>query len=43
MKFVIQMECLMGKYAWLEKRTPRSVDQLRLWEQNPRLNPEETH
>ncbi len=37
------MECLMGKYAWLEKRTPRSVDQLRLWEQNPRLNPEETH
>lgn len=30
-------------YDWLEKRTPRSIDQLRLWNENPRLNPEETH
>ncbi|WP_308991612.1 ParB N-terminal domain-containing protein [Mariniflexile litorale] len=28
---------------WLNKKTPRSVDQLRLWPDNPRLNPEETH
>lgn len=33
----------MKKYEWLEKRTPRSVDQLRLWPANPRLNPSETH
>lgn len=31
------------KYEWLEKKTPRSVDQLRLWNENPRLNPEEKH
>ena len=31
------------KYNWLEKRTPRSIDQLRLWNENPRLNPDETH
>lgn len=31
------------KYDWLIKKTPRSVDQLRLWPENPRLNPEETH
>ncbi len=30
-------------YDWLEKRTPRSIDQLRLWNENPRLNPDETH
>ncbi|ROI10073.1 hypothetical protein EGI11_04815 [Chryseobacterium sp. H3056] len=31
------------KYEWLNKKTPRSVDQLRLWSENPRLNPEEKH
>ena len=31
------------KYNWLEKRTPRSIDQLRLWNENPRLNPDEVH
>jgi hypothetical protein len=31
------------KYNWLNKKTPRSVDQLRLWDGNPRLNPEENH
>lgn len=30
-------------YDWLVKKTPRSVDQLKLWPKNPRLNPEETH
>lgn len=30
-------------YEWLNKKTPRSVDQLRLWSENPRLNPEENH
>jgi hypothetical protein len=33
----------MAKYDWLNKKTPRSIDQLRLWPENPRLNPEETH
>lgn len=33
----------MKNYNWLIKKTPRSVDQLRLWPQNPRLNPDETH
>ncbi|MDR2938458.1 MAG: hypothetical protein LBU92_05930 [Prevotellaceae bacterium] len=33
----------MEKYEWLNKKTPRSVDQLKLWSENPRLNPEETH
>ena len=32
-----------NKYEWLEKKTPRSIDQLRLWNENPRLNPEEKH
>ena len=32
-----------NKYTWLEKKTPRSVDQLRLWNENPRLDPEEKH
>jgi hypothetical protein len=27
-------------FDWLNKKTPRSVDQLRLWQSNPRLNPE---
>ena len=31
------------KYEWLTKRTPRSVDNLRLWAENPRLDPEETY
>jgi hypothetical protein len=33
----------MSKYEWLEKRTLRAVDQLRLWDGNPRLSPEENH
>lgn len=32
----------MSKYEWLEKRTPRSVDQLRLWPENPRFKNEIT-
>lgn len=31
------------KYEWLEKKTPRSVEQLKLWNGNPRLDPEEKH
>ncbi|MUP36813.1 ParB N-terminal domain-containing protein [Labilibaculum euxinus] len=31
------------KFDWLLKKTPRSVDQIRLWPENPRLNPDETH
>jgi len=31
------------EYEWLNRKTPRSVDQLRLWPENPRLNPEEKH
>lgn len=31
------------KYDWLEKKTSRSVEQLKLWNENPRLNPEEKH
>ena len=31
------------KYNWLEKRTPRSIEQLKLWNENPRLNPDEKH
>lgn len=34
---------MIGKFDWLVTKTPRSVDQLRLWPENPRLNPEETH
>lgn len=33
----------MDIYDWLSKRTPRSVDELRPWPENLRLNPEETH
>lgn len=31
------------KYNWLERKTPRSIEQLKLWNENPRLNPEERH
>ncbi|RXJ54556.1 ParB/Srx family N-terminal domain-containing protein [Candidatus Marinarcus aquaticus] len=34
---------MQSKYEWLEKKTPRSVEQLRLWSENPRLNPQEEH
>ena len=30
-------------YEWLSKRTYRAVDELRLWPDNPRLNPDESH
>ena len=30
-------------YEWLSKRTYRAVDELRLWSDNPRLNPDESH
>lgn len=33
----------MNKYDWLDKRTLRAVDQLRLWADNPRLDPQEKH
>lgn len=33
----------MSSFDWLEKRTPRAVEQLRLWSENPRLSPEENH
>ncbi|MEI5639712.1 MULTISPECIES: ParB N-terminal domain-containing protein [unclassified Pseudoalteromonas] len=33
----------MSKYEWLERKVLRSVDQLRLWPDNPRLSPEEKH
>ena len=33
----------MGKYDWLEKRILRSVDYLKLWTENPRLDPEGNH
>lgn len=33
----------MSNYDWLEKRQLRSTDQLRLWSDNPRLDPEEKH
>lgn len=31
------------KYAWLNKRYQLSIDNLKLWDGNPRLNPEERH
>ncbi|MDK2772185.1 MAG: ParB/RepB/Spo0J family partition protein [Flavobacterium sp.] len=34
---------MIEKYEWLNKKTPRAVDQIRLWPENPRLNPEENH
>ncbi len=33
----------MGKFDWLEKRALRAVDQLRLWSENPRLDPDDAH
>lgn len=33
----------INKYSWLEKKTPRSIEQLKLWGENPRLNPDEPH
>ncbi len=30
----------MANYNWLEVRTPRSVNELRPWPENPRLNPD---
>ncbi|MFA6667642.1 MAG: ParB N-terminal domain-containing protein [Bacilli bacterium] len=33
----------MNKNNWLNNKTPRSIDKLRLWGENPRLNPEENH
>lgn len=33
----------MADYSWFNKRRQRSIDQLRLWSNNPRLNPEEQH
>lgn len=33
----------MNNYNWLTKRTLRKVDNLRLWAQNPRLNPENSY
>lgn len=33
----------MAKYDWLEKKRKLSVDGLRPWADNPRLNPEESH
>jgi hypothetical protein len=33
----------MDRHDWLNRKTPRSVEQLKLWPENPRLNPEEKH
>ena len=33
----------MADYSWFNKRFLRSIDQLRPWSGNPRLNPEEQH
>lgn len=33
----------MADYSWFNKRSQRSIDQLRPWSNNPRLNPEEQH
>lgn len=33
----------MAHYSWFDKRHQRSIDQLRPWSKNPRLNPEEQH
>ncbi|KQS36179.1 hypothetical protein [Pedobacter sp. Leaf194] len=34
---------MQTNYDWLLKKTPRSVRNLHLWEQNPRLDPENTY
>lgn len=33
----------MTNFDWLERRTLRSIDQLKLWPENPRLDPDEQH
>ena len=33
----------MSHYDWLDRRVSRSVDNLKLWSLNPRLDPEEKH
>jgi hypothetical protein len=33
----------MADYSWFNKRRQRSIDQLRPWSNNPRLNPEERY
>lgn len=33
----------MTNYDWFNKRHLRSIDNLRLWNENPRLNPDEKH
>ncbi len=33
----------MSDYTWLDRKTPRSVEHLKLWPDNPRLNPEDKH
>ncbi len=33
----------MSEYDWLEKRIEKSVDDLELWVENPRLDPEKSH
>lgn len=40
---LIALPSTKEKYEWLNKRYLRSVDQLRLWDENPRLNPDEKH
>lgn len=34
---------MTNKYDWLLKKNMRAVDALRLWPQNPRLDPEDTY
>lgn len=33
----------MADYTWLERRNHLSIDRLRLWAENPRLDPDEAH
>lgn len=33
----------VDKYKWLNTKSLRSIDQLRLWDENPRLNPDGRH
>lgn len=40
---ILKYEGHMSNYSWLEKKMLRSVDQLRLWSDNPRLDPDEKH
>jgi hypothetical protein len=34
---------MVTQYQWLEVRTPRSVENLRLWAENPRLDPDDIY